>query len=302
MVQRRAPRSDATVDDPALAALWARASGFVPLIPGETSRLESPLPGLHVLRHHRPTAFEATVYDPMLCLILQGKKQMRIGARDLRVGAGECALVSHDIPMDSRVLEAPYLVVLLGIRLDVLRGLYEDLGELASATERARAVEVHRADPPLLDAVSRYLACARSATDTRVLAPALLREVHYRLLQSPLGDMLRGLAHAESHASGIARAIAILRRDFRAKIVVEDLARTVGMSVSAFHKHFKSVTTSSPLQYQKHLRLLEARRALVSGRGNVGTVAFDVGYESASQFSREYTRAFGKPPSQATKG
>ena len=257
----------------------------------------TPRQGLYVLRQHAPTEFEATIYDPMLCLILQGRKEMSFGEHTYRLGPGECALVSHDLPIRSRVREAPYLVVLLKVDFDVLRTLYEDAAELASEVE-AQALEMHHADARLLDAVGRYLTLAESEVEARVLAPLLLKEIHYHLLVSPLGHMLRRLLRQDSHAGAIARALALLRRDLRAPIVVEDLARSVGMSVSSFHKHFKSITSSSPLQYQKSLRLLEARRLFRAGSATVTTAAFDVGYESPSQFSREYARKFGHPPSQ----
>lgn len=270
------------------------------LVPSSSRRapqMVTARPGLYVLRQHAPTQFESTIYDPMFCLILQGRKEMAFGDRTYRLGAGECALVSHDLPILSRVREAPYLVVLLHVDVDVLRSLYEDAGELAAQGE-AQALEVDRADAHLLDAVRRYLALAGSEMDARVLAPMLLKEIHYRLLASPLGHMLRSLLRHDSHASAIARAIALLRRDFRAPMVVEQLARAVGMSVSSFHEHFKNVTSSSPLQYQKGLRLLEARRLLVAGGATVTTAAFAVGYESPTQFSREYARKFGRPPSK----
>jgi AraC-like DNA-binding protein len=222
---------------------------------------------------------------------------MTFGERTHRLGAGECALVSHDLPIVSRVREAPYLVVLLNVEVDVLRSLYEEVGELATEGE-AHPLEVHRADPRLLDAVGRYLALTESEMDARVLSPMLRKEIHYRLLVSPLGQMLRRLLRHDSHASAITRAIAILRRDFRAPMIVEELARGVGMSVSSFHEHFKRITSSSPLQYQKGLRLLEARRLLVAGTATATTAAFEVGYESPTQFSREYARKFGRPPSK----
>lgn len=264
---------------------------------GERSQLVTPRQGLFLLRQYERTAFEATIYDPMLCLILQGCKEMSFGEHEFRLRAGQCALVSHDLPIVSRVREAPYLVLLLNIEVDVLRSLYEDVGEFLSSGPGAPSLAVHRADWRLLDAVGRYLALAESEIDARVLGASLLREVHYRLVTSELGHMLRSLIRHDSHASAVARAIALLRKDFRSPMIVEDLARGVGMSVSAFHKHFKAVTSSSPLQYQKTLRLLEARRMLVAGTGSVTTTAFDVGYESPSQFSREYARKFGHPPS-----
>ena len=270
------------------------------LVPPSSQRITqslTPRPGLYLLRQYVPSQFEATIFDPMLCLILQGRKEMTFGERTYRLGAGECALVSHDLPILSRVREAPYLVVLLNIEADVLRSLYEDVGQLALQGE-AQALEVHRADAQLLDAVGRYLALADSEMDARVLAPMLLKEIHYRLLASPLGRMLRSLLRHDSHASAIARAIALLRRDFRKPMVILELARAVGMSVSSFHEHFKRITSSSPLQYQKGLRLLEARRLLAAGSATATTAAFDVGYESPAQFSREYARKFGRPPSK----
>ncbi|MFT3712439.1 MAG: AraC family transcriptional regulator [Archangium sp.] len=270
------------------------------LIPPSTRtdpQMVSPRPGLHVLRQHVRTEFEATIYDPMLCLILQGRKEMTFGERTCRLGAGECALIGHDLPIVSRVRDAPYLVVLIRIELDVLRSLYEDVAELATQST-AQALEVHRADAQLLDAVRRYLELADSELEARVLAPMRLKEIHFRLLCSPLGGMLRGLLWHGSHASAIARALVVLRKEFRAPMVVEKLARSVGMSVSSFHQHFKAVTASSPLQYQKGLRLLEARRLLVSGDATVSSVAFEVGYESPTQFSREYARKFGRAPSR----
>ena len=293
MVVNRA--SDATFREE-LERVSARALQLMPNS-RQDSQLLMPRPGLYVLCQQTPSEFEATIYDPMLCLILQGRKEMRFGERSCRLGAGECALVSHDLPIISRVREAPYLVVLLKIEVEVLRSLYEDVGELAAPGD-AQALEVHRAAAPLLDAVGRYIALAESEMDGRVLAPLLLKELHYRLLVSPLGPMLRCLLRHDSHASAIARAIALLRRDFRAAMAVEELARAVGMSVSSFHEHFKRVTSSSPLQYQKGLRLLEAQRLLRAGTATVTTAAFEVGYESPTQFSREYARKFGQPPSK----
>lgn len=278
-----------------LARVSSAALDRIPSKPALKAELATPRPGLYVLRQHEASSFEATIYNPMLCLILQGRKEMVFGDRTYRLGAGECALVSHDLPILSRVREAPYLVVLLSVEVDVLRGLYEDVGELETQ-EQAHALEVHRADVQLLDAVRRYLALAESEMDSRVLAPVLLKELHYRLLVSPLGHMLRRLLRHDSHASAISRAIALIRRDFRTPMVVEELARAVGMSVSSLHAHFKKVTSSSPLQYQKGLRLLEARRLLLAGTSTVTTAAFEVGYESPAQFSREYARKFGHPP------
>lgn len=254
--------------------------------------------GLLLLRQDFRSSFEASLYEPVLCLILQGRKQVSIGEETLSFGPGECLLVSHDLPVDSRVTKAPYLALVLEVDVATVRRLYEEVAESALDGERARAAETHRADPELLDALRRYLALADSPSDARVLGPLISKEIHYRLLTAPFGGMLRRLLRHDSNASAIARAIGHIRDDIRSPIAIPELARRVGMSASSFHKHFKAITSTTPLQYQKELRLLEARRLLKTGGASVTTAAYDVGYESPSQFSREYTRKFGAPPSQ----
>lgn len=295
-VNRIWPMSRAKIDDELRRVTEQVLRAFSPAAE-QAPQLLSPRAGLYLLRQPKPSAFDAAIYDPMLCLVLRGCKEMNFAGETYRLGAGECAVISHDLPIRSRVRTAPYLVALVRIEVDLLRSLYEEVGDLESDGSGAHAIEVHSADAHLLDVVGRYVAVAESDRDARVLGAPLLRELHYRLVVSSLGDMLRHLLRYDSHASAVARAVAILRKDFRSKIVVEELARAVGMSVSSFHKHFKAVMASSPLQYQKGLRLLEARRMLAAGAASVTTVALDVGYESPSQFSREYARKFGRPPS-----
>jgi AraC-like DNA-binding protein len=255
-----------------------------------------PMDGLLLLRQDSPSSFEASLYEPVLCLILQGRKQISIGEQTLSFGPGECLLVSHDLPVCSRITEAPYLALVLEVDVATIRKLYDEVAESALASERARAAVTHRADPGLLDALRRYLALADSPADARVLGPLIFKEIHYRLLVAPFGGMLRSLIRHDSNASAIARAIGHIRGDIRSPIAIPDLARRVGMSASSFHKHFKTITSTTPLQYQKELRLLEARRLLKTGGASVTTAAYEVGYESSSQFSREYARKFGVPP------
>lgn len=257
-----------------------------------------PLPELRLLYHPRVTSFEAAIYEPVVCLIVQGRKRTTFGERTLDARRGQCLLVSHDLPVVSRVLEAPYVSLLLDVELALLRSLYDEVADANLDTADARALEVHEADDALLDALRRYLALAEAPMDAKVLGPQIRREIHYRLLMATFGGMLRSLVRHDSHASAISRAIAHIRRDYRSSIAIPELARSVGMSASSFHKHFKSVTSSSPLQYQKELRLLAARRLLVAGEASVSSVAFEVGYESPSQFSREYARKFGVQPSR----
>jgi AraC-like DNA-binding protein len=261
----------------------------------QTARL---MDGLLLFRQDSPSSLEVSLYEPVLCLILQGRKQVSLGEQTLSFGPGECLLVSHDVPVRSRITRAPYLALILEVDVAAIRKLYDEVTESALDAEHARAAETHRADPGLLDALRRYLALADSPADAKVLGPLISKELHYRLLMAPFGGMLRSLIRHDSDASAIARAIGHIRGDVRSPIAIPELARRVGMSVSSFHKHFKAITSTTPLQYQKELRLLEARRLLRTAGASVTAAAFDVGYESPSQFSREYARKFGVPPSQ----
>lgn len=264
---------------------------------GITPDSAQPMHGVLLLRQAFPSSFEASLYEPVLCLILQGRKQVTIGEQTLSFGPGECLLVSHDLPVLSRITKAPYLALVLEVDVATIRKLYDEVAESTLDGERARAAQTHRADPALLDALRRYLALADSPTDAKVLGPLLSKEIHYRLLVAPFGGMLRCLIRHDSNASAIARAIGYIRGDLRVPISIPELARRVGMSASSFHKHFKAITSTTPLQYQKDLRLLEARHLLKAGGVSVSSAAFDAGYESPSQFSREYARKFGVPPS-----
>lgn len=279
-----------------LADLAELAARQLPRPNGTGSHYARPLPKLGILRHHRPTSFEAAIYQPVIILILRGRKETILGGDSFPMGVGECLLVSHDLPVIARVTKAPYLALLFDVELDTLRDLYGEIADTSPLTTESRALSVHPCDPLLVDALARYVALVGAQTDAAVLGPLITREIHYRLATAPCGGMLRSLIRHDSHASAIARAITQLRRDFRAPIEIAKLARSVGMSPSSFHKHFKSITASPPLQFQKALRLLEARRLLRTGATSVSAAAFDVGYESATQFSREYTRKFGASP------
>jgi AraC-like DNA-binding protein len=281
-----------------LEGLIKQASRHVSTTDNDCQQISRPMAGLLLLRESRPSLFKASLYEPVLCLLLQGRKEVSIGEHTLSFGSGECLLVSHDLPVCSRITEAPYLALVFHVDITTIRTLHDELAESVPDGERARSAETHRADPGLLDAMGRYLALADSPVDAKVLGPLLSKEIHYRLLVAPFGAMLRKLICHDSNASAVARAIGQIRGDIRLPIAIPELARSVGMSVSSFHKHFKTITSTTPLQYQKELRLLEARRLLTLGGTSVTTAAFEVGYESSSQFSREYTRKFGVPPSQ----
>jgi AraC-like DNA-binding protein len=281
-----------------LADLAELAARQLPRPRGQEEQLVRPLRDLGILRRPQRTSFEAAIYQPVLCLVLQGRKETVLGADTFAMGVGECLLISHDLPVTARITKAPYLALIFDVQLEILRDLYDEIADALPASARSHSVAVHGCDAALIDALSRYVALASSPTDAAVLGPLVSREIHYRIAMASFGGMLRALIRHDSHASAISRAIAHVRRDFRAPIEIPQLARSVGMSASSFHKHFKSITSSSPLQYQKDLRLLEARRLLRAGTTSVSSAAFDVGYESATQFSREYARKFGASPKQ----
>jgi len=257
-------------------------------------------PNVALSGRREPTELRAAMYEPVVCLILQGAKELSAGDKTFTIGPGQCLLVSHDIPVSACITTAspqhPYLSLVLRLDVGVLRSLYEEVSDVLDSRVPARSAGVHDADAALIDAFARMVALPEEPVERRVIEPMLLREIHFRLLMAPHGGMLRQLLRHDSHASNVARAIHRIRSDFRTAIAVPDLAKEVGMSVSSFHKHFREITANTPLQYQKELRLLEARRLLTAGDQPVTTVAYNVGYASPNQFSREYARKFGVSP------
>lgn len=260
------------------------------------------LPGLFVYRRTAVSDIEAVIYEPVICLILQGSKATSVGNQSVDLQPGHALLVSHDLPVVSRITKAsvkePYLAVILSLDLGLVRSLYEQVSDAPLSGAAARPLSAGPADPAWLAPLVRYFELMDNPLDARVLGPSILREIHYRLLLSPIGMMLRRLLVADSHASRVAKAIRRVRAEYRSPLSVADLAKTAGMSASSFHEHFKSVTGTTPLQYQKDLRLIEARALVVDRNRTVSEAAYAVGYESPTHFSRDYSRKFGLPPSQ----
>jgi len=242
----------------------------------------------------------ATVYEPMVCMVLQGAKQVMIGDQLLRYDAASCFIASIELPATGCVMEAsrerPYVVASLALDRDTLSALLADL-PAAPAEPPSAGFGVAPVTLPLIEAWDQLLALLDTPADIPFLAPAREREILYRLLQSGHGAMLRQIARADSRLSQIRRSIDWIRRNFDQALPVPALAQIAGMSVPSFHRHFKAVTAMSPLQYQKTLRLQAARRLLITST-DAAKAAYAVGYESASQFSREYARFFGAPPSR----
>jgi AraC-like DNA-binding protein len=268
----------------------------------ENRRTETGIPRVAMVKGAIPEHELAAVYDPMINLILQGSKSMTIGDRALHYDPATYFVMSVDLPAIGSVHPAasgePYLAVSLTLDPAVLTSLLADLPLPHSVHEQAAGFSVAAVTPELMNAWVRMLQLMDRPADIAALAPAYEREILYRVLQGPNGWMLRDIATPDTAMARVSLAIQWIRRDFAERLSVEALAQRAAMSSSAFHRHFKAVTTLSPLQYQKRIRLLQARTLLVAGGKSVTGAAFDVGYESATQFSREYARAFGLPPTQ----
>lgn len=254
---------------------------------------------LSLFRADEPTAPLPAVYDASICLIAQGSKQVSLAERTLFYDPAHYLMVSVDLPLVGHVTAAspaePYLCAKIDIDQAALTELIlADGGPVPRAELPTFAV--YRSDPELVDAACRLVRLLDKPADVAALAPLIEREILYRLLTGPHGPALRALAVADSHLGQVSRAIATIRRGFDRRLRIDEIAAAAGMSASSLHQHFKAVTRMTPLEYQKTLRLQEARRLLVSGGVNAGAAGFAVGYDSPSQFSREYARLFGAPP------
>lgn len=273
------------------------------LAAGARNRLtETGIPRVAMVQGVIPQHQLAAVYDPMINLILQGGKSMTVGDRTLHYDPATYFVMSVELPAVGAVRPSeqgdPYLAVSLTLDPTVLATLLTDLPPPSPDSRGVSAFEVAAVTPELMDAWVRMLRLMRHPEDIPALAPAYEREILYRVLQGPLGWMLSDIAAPDSALARIGKAIQWIRQEFALPLRVESLAERAAMSSSAFHRHFKAATALSPLQYQKRLRLLQSRKLLLGGAGNVTSVAMEVGYESPTQFSREYARAFGLPPTQ----
>ncbi|ALM83064.1 AraC family transcriptional regulator [Bordetella sp. N] len=286
-----------------LRELRALASG------AENRRTETGIPRVAMVQGEIPEHRLAAVYDPMVNLILTGSKTMTVGDRTFHYDPATYFVMSVDLPAVGAVHPAadgaPYLAISLTLDPAIVAALIRDLPVEVCGALSGSGFSVAPVNTELLDAWIRMLRLMDKPNEIQVLAPSYEREILFRVLQGPNGWMLRDIASPDTALSRIAVAIHWIRRNFSEQIKVEALADMAALSVSAFHRQFKAVTALSPLQYQKRVRLLHARSQLFSGQGSATSIAFDVGYESPNQFSREYARLFGQPPSrdlaQATK-
>ncbi|MBO0343651.1 AraC family transcriptional regulator [Roseibium limicola] len=257
---------------------------------------------LQVVRQRVPTEIYPVLYQPIFCLVLQGEKTTWFGSEAVSFGKMQSLIVGLDLPTQARVSKAsrtePYLALALILDLAQIRELALELGSEKEQAESRSAVAAASADEAVLDAMGRLFALTERPEALNILAPLIIKEIHYWLLKAKHGAILRQLSTRDSQAARVAQAITHIRRDVAASLKVEDLAQLAGMSPSSFHGHFKAFTGITPMQFQKRLRLMEARRLIQLEGVSISASAFQVGYESSSQFSREYSRQFGQPPRQ----
>src|SRR6218665_2035422 len=266
----------------------------------ENRRTETGIPRVAMVQGDIPEHHLAAVYEPMVNLILTGSKTMTVGDRTFHYDPATYFVMSVDLPAVGVVHPAedgrPYLALSLTLEPSVVANLLAELPKPSGGVLYDSSFSVAPITPDLLDAWIRMMRLMHRPDEIAALAPAYEREILFRVLQGPLGWMLRDIALPDAPLSRVGVAIRWIRENFAKPLKVDELAEMASLSVSAFHRHFKAVTALSPIQYQKHVRLLHARSLLLSGEGTATSIAFGVGYESPNQFSREYARQFGLPP------
>lgn len=260
-----------------------------------------PLPDLRLRRVSAPTAVAHGVSATAFCVTAQGSKEVMLGDRIYRYDPAHYLIATATLPVTSRIVDAspeqPFLNLLLQLDPTLVGSVMVEAGFPAPRSQpTATAMATSTLEANLLDAVVRLVRLLETPAEARVLAPLIKREIVYRLLMGEQGERLRHFASLGGADQPIARAVQRLRRDFDQPLRMDDLARDLGMSTSGFHHHFKQVTAMSPLQFQKQLRLQEARRLMLGGALDAASAGFQVGYNDAAQFTREYKRFFGEPP------
>ena len=245
------------------------------------------------------TAPAASITDPTLTIVAQGTKRTMLGATNYDYTEGQYVVTSVALPVTGFVVEAspelPFVVITIALRPAAIAGLLLDLDSVARPTGFSGLV-VSNAPDELLDPVVRLVRLLDRPADVAALAPGIEREILWRLLTGEQGAIVRQIGLADGNLAQVSRAIRWLRESYAEPVLIDDLARLAGMSSAAFHRHFKAATSMSPIQFQKQLRLNEARRLLLAATEDVADVGYSVGYGSPSQFSREYRRRFGRPP------
>lgn len=263
--------------------------------------ITEPIPGLRLIRRSAPPPPVHSISNRTFCVIAQGSKTITLGNETHRYDPAHYLITTAEMPTLAQITEAtpekPYLGVVIDLDPAIVSSVMVETGHGATyAQSSVKALDVSPLDAGLLEAVVRLLRAAESPQDARFLAPLIMRELVYRLLLGAQGGRLRQLTMIGGSAHRIASAIDRIRKEFAQPLRVEEIARDIGMSPSSFHQHFKTVTAMSPLQFQKQLRLQEARRLLLAEELDAASAGFRVGYDDASYFNREYKKFFGEPP------
>ena len=256
------------------------------------------IPGMSTVCATAPSPLDHAISRPLVCLVLQGAKHIAMDSREFSFAAGQSLLITADVPTVSRITQAsaaePYFSLVLELDRNIISEVVAEIDELPS-TDRS-PIRVLPTEVEVGDAALRLMQLLDRPSAVPILQSSLLREMHYWLLAGQHGPAIRQLGWPNSNSQRVARAVALLRADYAKPLPVEQLAAVADMSLSSFHEHFRAITSLSPLQFQKQLRLIEARRLMLSEGSPASTAAFAVGYESVPQFTREYGRMFGLPP------
>lgn len=279
----------------------ADLAGLIDRYAGADGVHATPIPRLQIIRVSAPTEPMIAPYEPALCIVAQGEKQAILGDETLRYDPATFLVVSADVPVICHITRAsaaaPYLCLKLDLDLAALGAMMLEFGVApARGDAPGPALALSVATPEVIDAAGRLVALIGDPKAARALAPLVEREILYRLMTGEQGGRIRQIAVSESKLAQVSRAIRWIKQHYNLPFRIETLAAEARMSPSALHQHFKAVTSMSPLQYQKRLRLQEARRLMLLESLDAASAGHRVGYESASQFSREYARAFGAPP------
>lgn len=266
----------------------------------------SSINGVRLVRRDEPTDFMKCFYNPSCILVLQGQKHMIYGEENFIYGAGQYVISCADMPVSSRVKVAdknnPFVVLVLEFDSSLISQLILETKPRLNMEQENKYIAMADIDVDLLDAFYRLaLLLDKPQVEQDVLAPMVIKEIYYRLLIGPLGKQLQLINTKGTQSNQIARAIQILKDRYVEKLNMDDVAQSVNMALSSFYRNFKEVTKVSPLQYQKQLRLNEAQRLMLTGQYDATTACYEVGYESPTQFSREYKKMFGNPPKSDIK-
>ncbi|WP_446742536.1 AraC family transcriptional regulator [Silvibacterium acidisoli] len=282
-----------------LKLLQQAVSEYTDRAPGESPYFTQ-VPGFAIMRSNHARRPRHMIYRPSLCIAVQGSKRSIFGNRRFLCKAGQALLVNVEMPARSNVVEAspkrPYLGMVIQLDTAILRQVLSELPEQPASAPASHGASIIDLAGPLTDCALRMVRLLDTPEATPILYPAIMREICYWLLTGPSAAQVIQATSTGTAETGIMHAIHTLRSRFNKSVTIEELAAIAKMGTSAFHRHFKAVTSMTPLQYQKQMRLLEARRMMATDAINAENAAFHVGYESPSQFSREYARMFGAPP------